>query len=117
DQGCVLDYLGSIDLNDITQGELTPFTDCYVADENTMVDFYLIDLSDAEGQTQLRIEANAEFFWPSMGIFSADEEERDIMPSMGGQPPFAIEAVLQPGQYVLYLFGGYHTHEEAFNVP
>ncbi|MDH7944292.1 hypothetical protein QGM61_10715 [Pseudohongiella sp. SYSU M77423] len=99
-------------------GELSPFTDCYVESENVMADFYQLDLSAAQGTTLVRIEGDSQFFWPHMGIIGAEGlGDRDIVERQVGEPPFAFEAALAPGEYTIYFHGGEYTGDKNANVP
>ena len=99
-------------------GELTPFTDCYIADENVMVDFYTLDLSDAQGTTLIRVSGDSQAFWPHMGIIGVEGlGDQDVVETQVGEPPFSLEAALAPGEYTLYIHGGVYNHDRNVDVP
>lgn len=108
----------SLTLSNPINGQLTPFSDCYIEDGNQMVDFYQLDLTEAEGTTLLSIDSNSNWFWPKVGLLDASGVGGDdVMEGQSGQPPFSAQVALEPGEYVLYLSGGQFGHDKNYNVP
>lgn len=95
-------------------GELTPFEDCYFADDLIMADFYRLDLSAESEVTTFTIEAHADDYYPHMGVLDASGHEgEDIVETQVQDNDLSFEVALPPGEYVIYLHGGTLTSQNV----
>lgn len=96
------------------EGALTPYEDCYLADERIMVDFYRLDLSGEVGTSVIKINAHSDFYHPHVGVLDADGlQGQDIVQTRIKNNDLSFEVALSPGEYVLYIHGGSYQPQNA----